>query len=591
MRNKFKDLTAVLSFIVSVLKPFKWLVIFQLILCFIWAIDLSLNPYLIKVILNKISSAVEGKRIVELMQPAFFYVLMSGVVALTSQLYDWLALKLYPNLRTYLTSYLMERVLDHSYSFYQKHSIGNLVSKINDIIVGVPTFFKIFTERFFNDFSSLLIAIYTLQFVHPKFAFLLMSWVFFFLFISFRMSAGAKELATHVAEVHSQGFGQIVDILTNITNVRLFGGKRHEIKSLSSVMDHSVEAEQKYDKSFLKIHLFQDISFILFQAVCLWWLIQGVQTAQITPGDFALILAINLSIAECLWNVAKDVRKFSESFGSILQGLRLIQKPTKIQDHPYAKPLIIAKGEIKFESVMFTYKRANLSFSYPTLEIKGGEKVGLVGRSGGGKTTFVNLILRLYDVTKGQILIDGQDIQKVTQDSLRKSIAVVPQEALLFSRSVLENICYGRLNASDTEVMEAAKKADAHEFILSLPNGYQTLIGERGVKLSGGQKQRIIIARALLKNAPIFILDEATSQLDSITEHLIQDHLWNALEGKTTMVIAHRLSTLLHMDRILVFDQGKVIEEGSHQELLKRSKVYATLWKAQKGEKELLTQI
>jgi ATP-binding cassette subfamily B protein len=218
-----------------------------------------------------------------------------------------------------------------------------------------------------------------------------------------------------------------------------------------------------------------------------------------------------------------------------------------------------------------------------SVTIPAGQKVGLVGYSGNGKTTFANLILRLFDVTSGRILIDGQDIREVTQESLRAQISLIPQDPFLFHRTLLENIRYGRLDASEQDIITAAQKAHAHEFIAKLPQGYESLVGERGVKLSGGQRQRIAIARAILKNAPILILDEATSQLDSITESKIQDSLWQLMQDKTAIVIAHRLSTLLHMDRILVFGQGKIIEDGTHQDLLAKQGVYKTLWDMQVG--------
>jgi len=215
--------------------------------------------------------------------------------------------------------------------------------------------------------------------------------------------------------------------------------------------------------------------------------------------------------------------------------------------------------------------------------IKPGQKVGLVGYSGSGKSTFVNLILRLFDVTEGAIKIDGQDIREVTQDSLHEAIAMIPQDPSLFHRSIFENILYGRKDATNEEVIKAAKRAYAHEFIVTLSQGYDTQVGERGVRLSGGQRQRIAIARAILKNAPILILDEATSQLDSVTEIEIQQSLWNLMQHKTSLVIAHRLSTLLSMDRILVFDQGCIVEDGSHQELLDQNGLYKQLWEAQIG--------
>jgi ATP-binding cassette subfamily B protein len=269
--------------------------------------------------------------------------------------------------------------------------------------------------------------------------------------------------------------------------------------------------------------------------------------------------------------------------GSIVQGLKIIQSPIEIQDRPGAKELVVTRGEIVFDNVQFQYHDAESLFEHESVVIKPGQKVGLVGYSGSGKSTFVNLILRLFDLTEGKILIDGQDICEVTQDSLHEAIAMIPQDPSLFHRSVAENIAYGKRNATHDEIVVAAKRAYAHEFIVELSAGYKTQVGERGVRLSGGQRQRIVIARAVIKNAPILILDEATSQLDSVTEGEIQESLWNLMQDKTTLVIAHRLSTLLHMDRILVFDQGSIVEDGSHEELLERDGLYKKLWDAQIG--------
>ncbi len=252
-------------------------------------------------------------------------------------------------------------------------------------------------------------------------------------------------------------------------------------------------------------------------------------------------------------------------------------------DAPGAIPLKIAKGEIAFENVTFNYIPEHNIFEDKNLKISAGSKVGLVGFSGSGKTTFANLILRYFDVESGMITIDGQDISKVTQESLRAQIAMIPQDTSLFHRSLLENIRYGRLDAPDHEVIDAAKKAHCDEFIDILPEQYHTTAGERGVKLSGGQRQRIAIARAILKNAPILILDEATSALDSVTEKKIQDGLKHLMDRRTCIVIAHRLSTLCGMDRILVFKEGKIIEDGSHKELIKANGHYAHMWKMQAG--------
>lgn len=243
--------------------------------------------------------------------------------------------------------------------------------------------------------------------------------------------------------------------------------------------------------------------------------------------------------------------------------------------------MLITNGQITFSSVKFHYKGIEPLFQNKSVTIEAGQKVGLVGYSSSGQSTFVNLILRLYDVTDGQILIDGQDIQEVRQDSLREAIAMIPQDPSLFHRSLMENIRYGRIDASDEEVIEAAKRAHAHAFITKLFQMYEFLVGERGVKLSGGQHQRIAIARAILKNAPILILDEATSQLDFLTESTIQESLWELMQDKTTIMIAHCLSTLMHMDRILVL--GKIIEDNTHVKLFEKGGFYRALWDAQVG--------
>jgi ATP-binding cassette subfamily B multidrug efflux pump len=268
--------------------------------------------------------------------------------------------------------------------------------------------------------------------------------------------------------------------------------------------------------------------------------------------------------------------------------MQTIARTYDIVDSPEAPPLVVKRGEIRFEGVRFHYGHVKSVIEEVTLTIRPGEKVGLVGRSGAGKSTLVNLLLRFYDVEAGRIVIDGQDISKVAQDSLRAQIGVVTQDTSLLHRSVRDNILYGRADASEAEAIAAAKKAHAHEFILGLEDlngrkGYKAHVGERGVKLSGGQRQRIAIARVLLKNAPILILDEATSALDSEVEGAIQEQLMNLMAGKTVIAIAHRLSTIAAMDRLVIMDRGRIVEEGSHRELLARGGLYAELWARQSG--------
>jgi ATP-binding cassette subfamily B protein len=300
-------------------------------------------------------------------------------------------------------------------------------------------------------------------------------------------------------------------------------------------------------------------------------------------GDFSFIITLSISILWNLWFIAGQFVSFSEQVGKCRQALSIINAPHEISDIKDAKPLVVTQGEIQFKEVSFHYGEGAKLFQNKNILIHPGEKVGLVGFSGSGKSSFVNLILRLFEVESGSITIDYQNINDVQQESIRENIALIPQDISLFHRTLMENIRYGCTNASDEDVIEASKKAHCHEFISQLNEGYQSMVGERGIKLSGGQRQRIAIARAILKNAPLLILDEATSALDSVTEKYIQDALHHLMRGKTTIVIAHRLSTLSEMDRILVFDNGQIIEDGSHEALIKLKGHYAKMWHMQAG--------
>jgi ATP-binding cassette subfamily B protein len=429
----------------------------------------------------------------------------------------------------------------------------------------------------------LLFALYNVSRVDIKFTVALGVWVFLFLSVSVILAFKNQYLAYEVADARAVWSGSIVDVLTNMMSVRLFAGKKFENNRLRAVAEYSVQKDQARDWFFFKLHALQGTSYLIFQMICFWWLYNGLMNGTMNSGDFVLILTLNLHIVDNIWNIAKDMREFWEKLGDIVQGLAIIQKPVEIQDKPDAQKLNVTRGEIVFENVEFHYHDAESLFEHESVIIKPGQKVGLVGYSGSGKSTFINLILRLFDVTAGKITIDGQDIRDVTQDSLHEAVAIIPQDPSLFHRSLLENILYGSRDATYDDVIAAAKRAYAHDFVVTLSQGYDTQVGERGVRLSGGQRQRIVIARAILKNAPILILDEATSQLDSVTEGEIQDSLWDLMQNKTTLVIAHRLSTLLYMDRILVFDKGSIVEDGTHEQLLAKGGLYKQLWEAQIG--------
>ncbi len=571
------------SFIMRSIRPFKWLISGQVFVAIVWAIDISLRPYIIKVILNVIADSPRNEVVEKLWAPAGFYLLVSVVIVIVFRYYDWVALKLFPGIKKYVGMALMDRMMDHSHQMYQNQFTGGLSNKISDVMNGVANIVRIFVDKFFSQTLSLFIAVYTVWTVDIKFAFGLLVWVIIFLSISLGTAPRTRELSDKAAAVRTSMMGHIVDIFSNMMSVRLFSTKNTEHANLDNIMENHVKAEQKRDRFFMNVHAIQGFCFIIFQAICLWWLVKGIEAQTMTAGDFALILSINIAMVDHLWVISHDVKEFAEYLGNVTQGLRIVTAPIEIPDKPNAKNIALSKGKIVFDNVRFHYKGTEPLFKNKSITINSGQKVGLVGFSGSGKTTFVNLILRLFDVTGGAILIDGQDIRDITQKSLRKAIAMIPQEPTLFNRTLMENIRYGKMNASEKEVITAAEKAHAHDFIRLIPEKYQVMVGERGVKLSGGQRQRIAIARAILKNSPILILDEATSQLDSMTETLIQESLWYLMEKKTCLVIAHRLSTLLHMDRIIVFDRGKIVQDGTHEDLMNQPGLYKSLWEAQIG--------
>jgi ATP-binding cassette subfamily B protein len=306
----------------------------------------------------------------------------------------------------------------------------------------------------------------------------------------------------------------------------------------------------------------------------------------ITISIVYLSVTYTFTVVRHLWDINSIMRNYYRIMGDSHDMTEILLLPQEVQDTKAATKLKAVRGSIRFENVTFKHENKKTEkplFNNLNITIKPGEKIGLVGHSGSGKTTLTKLILRFMDIQGGQITVDGQNIAEVTQQSLRKHIAYVSQEPLLFHRSLHENIAYGDLKSTEKEVKAVAKMANAHEFIDKLTDGYKTLVGERGIKLSGGQRQRVAIARAMLKNAPILILDEATSALDSESEALIQDALWKLMEGKTTIVIAHRLSTIQKMDRILVLDHGKVVEEGTHKELIRKNGIYSEFWDRQSG--------
>ncbi|MBI2707281.1 MAG: ABC transporter ATP-binding protein [Proteobacteria bacterium] len=548
-----------------------------------YAIDFSVRPYILKIILNRVSEVPSSSVFDYLWAPAVAYLGMFFIPNVAFRVYEYVVeIHMIPRMRQKIATVGIGMLLDQSQDYYQRHFAGSLTNKINDLTSSIPDIIQKI-ERFLRYVFAISIATFTLWQANIRFALFMLGWASLFVGVTLLASKRISHLADIWSEWGSTITGRIVDTLSNVLSVRLFARKKAEEASLDGVIEKTVQAEQTLQWAYFWVWLTYGSTAIVMIGLNLYYLIKGRQEGWVTVGDFALVLTINIALVDFLWELTNEISQFSKLFGKITQALRTLLVLSDIKDDPDAKPLLIKKGEIIFDAVHFHYKGAEPLFQKKSVFLLPGQKVGLVGYSGSGKTTFVNLILRLFDVTAGHILIDGQDIRHVTQDSLHSAIGMIPQDPSLFHRTLMDNIRYGHSEATDEDVIEASKKAHAHEFIKVLPEGYSSLVGERGVRLSGGQRQRIAIARAILKNAPILILDEATSQLDSVTENYIQDSLWAVMQEKTTIVIAHRLSTLLHMDRILVFDKGKIVEDGTHQDLLAKGGLYKILWEAQVG--------
>ena len=392
-----------------------------------------------------------------------------------------------------------------------------------------------------------------------------------------------REYGKIYADARSVSTGKLVDTITNIWNVKTHSRTLFEEQYLSGYFDEEAGANKRMSNYSEYLQLLQGFMRnvlalgMTLLAAYLWW--QGM----VSVGDVVLVFSLSMSVLRMARDGTRRMFDLMERISDIRDALDTVVVPHEITDIPSAPMIEMTRGHITFDRVTFAYDGRGNVFENLSLDIPAGQKIGLVGRSGAGKSTLVLLLQRLYDVTGGEIRIDGQNIRSVTADSLRERIAVVPQDTVLFHRSIAENIGYGLDHPSMDQITRAARLAYAQDFIERLPEKYDAKVGERGVKLSGGQRQRIAIARAILRDAPILLLDEATSALDSESEHAIQEALKELMRHRTTLVVAHRLSTLVTLDRILVFEAGQIVEDGSHRELVEHGGIYAELWQRQAG--------
>ena len=546
-----------------------------------------LLPYAIKEIIDissQLSNAASTAQAMEALKvPLWTFVGLSLGVLLFSRASGALLVFIGPSLRRLSRQHLYNYLQNHSHRFFTTNFSGALANRINEVSVGVNHSLWTLMFDFWPTFITFSVSMVLIFKTHIQLAALLGFWIIIYVTVSFILASIARNYAKEFAAARSKVSGKIVDAVTNILNTKMFARNQFERDYLKTYLDLEVKKGRETMWFMEKMKWFQFIAALLLQVGIMYAAVHFWVKKEITIGEFTMVTSLSLLIISDARGLSRRFLEFFEYIGNITDGVNIMVRDHEVKDDPQAGPLQVRKGEIEFHNVGFRYSEGKEIFPNLNIKINSLEKVGLVGFSGSGKTSFVNLLVRLYDIQTGGIFIDSQDIAKVTQDSLRQNISMIPQDPMLFHRSLLDNIRYGCIEAGDEEVMAAAKLAHAHEFIEDLPQKYESLVGERGVKLSGGQRQRIAIARAILKNAPILILDEATSSLDSKTEKLIQAGLDNLMRGKTVIVIAHRLSTISHLNRILVFDKGEIVEQGSHEELLRLNGHYNMLWKMQAG--------
>ena len=541
-------------------------------------------PLLMRNLLNIMASHTTEQSIVH---SAYVIIVALAVAMIMRQALQRLALWLLVDFEIEVLRRLslsaFEYLVGHSYHFFSNHFAGTLTRKVSKYS---EAFEAIADTAIFNFLPTTVFVLGAIGILFLRahiLGELLAGWVIIFLISQVTLVRFHRPLRIERANQDSATVGAISDAFTNHSLISVFSAKGFEnnlIKERLLTLKIARLHAWRYMEVLWGVH---GVLAIIINIALLYIAIGYWAEGKLTVGDLVLVQTYLMGSVDMLANVIQQLRRVYDAFADAGEMVAILDTPHEIQDKSNAPAITVTQGAITFSDVSFSFHEERPVLEHMSVTIAPGQRVALVGPSGAGKSTVTKLLLRLYDVKGGNITIDGQNIAEVTQDSLRENIGFVPQEPILFHRTLMENIRYGKRDATDEEVIEAATRAHCHEFISRLPQGYETLVGERGIKLSGGERQRVAIARAILKNAPILILDEATSSLDSESEHYIQESLQTLMHGKTAVVIAHRLSTIMTMDRILVIDHGRVEADGTHETLLAQDGLYKKLWSIQAG--------
>ncbi len=505
---------------------------------------------------------------------------------------SWVVWRVLLFTNNYVQPRIMKNLTDMCFAYLQKHSptyfhnnfVGSLVKRVNKFGRAYDQISDLILFSFMRLGVGIIAITTVLAFKNWLFAAVLLGWLVFFMVLNYIWSMYKLPYDVQRSEQDSKQTGILADSITNHQNIKLFNGYEREKAYFGSATEMLRKLRTFTWNLGQTFETIQVLFMFLLEFGMMYLSVELWKKGQMSLGDFVLVQTYVVEIFRKMWDFGRNIRDYYENMADAKEMTEILVAPHAIVDMKRAKPLNVQKGSIAFQKVSFSYNKTRRIIRDFNLSIKAGERIALVGHSGAGKSTIVKLLLRSHEVSGGKIRIDGQKISHVTLESLWQNVSYVPQDPILFHRTLMENIRYGRPDATDDEVYEAARLAHAHEFIESFPEQYDTYVGERGVKLSGGERQRVAIARAILKDSPILILDEATSSLDSESERLIQEALKNLMKNKTVIVVAHRLSTIMAMDRILVIEAGQIAEEGTHKQLLKKKDgFYKKLWEIQAG--------
>ncbi len=485
-----------------------------------------------------------------------------------------------------LSKTIFYKLSNQTLDFHANRFGGSLVSQTNKFIGAFERFWDTIIFQLVPSFVSIIVAVVVLSIVFWQYAIVLGLVAVTFIATVLIGSKKMYGFYTKEAQASTRNTGRLADVISNISAIKSYGNEKYESVQYNILLTDWRKKSLKSMHGFLRVSSKYTSLIVALNTLALTMTIWASSRKVIPLGIAYLCITYTLNMSRQLWEMNSILKNYHRVMGDAYDMAQILETKNSIVEEKNAKQLTSGNGTVDFVGATFSHNSGNKNILFENLNIHigAGQKIGLVGRSGSGKTTLTKLLLRFMDIQGGKIMINGYDIKEVTLKSLRDAVAYVPQEPLLFHRTLSENISYGKLDATPEEIIAVAKKAHAHEFIIELSDGYDTLVGERGVKLSGGQRQRVAIARAMLKDAPILVLDEATSALDSESEALIQDALWKLMEGRTALVIAHRLSTIAHMDHIIVLEKGKILEEGSHSDLIQiKDGLYAKLWTQQSG--------